>query len=321
MKKRNLVIVLMAALLLTTSTFVFAQGEQEAKDDGTVRAVAIVKKLSSSFWTDMKYGIEEQAKEYGWDVEVLCPVNETNEEQIQLLEMALLDPPDVFLITPVDSKGIAPVIEKINEYNIPIINFNTKISADDVKVETFVGVEYKQLAITAAEAIAKKVDYKANILMIEGTTGSQTAIDMKEGANSFFDKYPDLVVIDSMPANYRRADALNVTQNLLQKHADVDVIFACNGEMALGAAEAVRQSGRKGIMIATLNMSDEIAQAIQDGTITLTVDDDSTNVGKQAVVAAKKSLEGIKLPAESMQDGIVVDYDALDPYRIKYGIK
>ena len=320
MKRRNLVLVMMAVLLLVGSVSVFAQGGQEKADNGNVKVVAIVKKLSSSFWTDMKDGIEAQAGEYGWDVEVLCPVNETNEEQIQLLEMALLDPPDAFLITPVDSKGIAPVIEKINEAGIPIINFNTKISADDVDVETFVGVEYKQLAITAAEAIAKKVDYTANILMIEGTTGSQTAIDMKEGANSFFAKYDGLKVIDSMPANYRRADSLNVTQNLLQKHADVDVIFACNGEMALGAAEAVRQSGRKGIMIATLNMSDEIAQAIQDGTITLTVDDDSTNVGKQAVVAAKKVLDGIKLPAESMQDGIIVDYDALDPYRAKYGI-
>lgn len=283
-----------------------------------IRVVAAVKKLSSSFWVDMETGIKERCAEYGWDVEVLCPVNETNEEQIQLLEQSLLNPPDIYLITPIDSQGIIPVIEKINEAGIPIINFNTLLG-EGAEYETFVGVEYTALAKTCAEAIAEKAGYKGNIIMIEGTTGSQTAIDMKAGAEEVFTKYPDMKILDSQPANYLRAEALTVTQNLLQKHSDVQIIFACNGEMALGAAEAVRQANRSDIMIATLNMSDEVAQAIGNETITLTVDDDSTNVGKQAVSAAKRVLDGETLERFSYQEGIVVDSDTLAPYKEKYG--
>lgn len=295
-----------------------ADSSSNSSSEDTKRIVVAVKKLSSSFWVDMVEGVKTQAEEYGWAVDVVCPVNETNEEQIQLLEQSLLDPPDAYLITPIDSQGIIPVIERINEAGIPIINFNTRIG-EGVDTKTFVGVEYKTLAEICAESIAKKTDYKGNILMIEGTTGSQTAIDMKAGAEEIFAKYPDMKILDGQPANYLRADALSVTQNLLQKYDDVQIIFACNGEMALGAAEAVRQANREGILIATLNMSDEVAKAIANGSITLTVDDDSMNVGKQAVVAAKKVLDGETLEVNTYVDGIVVDEAALAPYKERYG--
>lgn len=283
------------------------------------KVVVAVKKLSSSFWVQMVEGIEDQCKEYGWEVEVLCPVNETNEEQIQLLEQSLLDPPDVYLITPIDSRGIVPTIEKINDAGIPVINFNTKIG-EGAETETFVGVEYQTLAAQAAEAIAEKVDYKGNILMLDGLTGSQTTIDIAAGAEGVFGKYGDMVILDRQPANYLRTDALTVTQNLLQKYSDVQIIFAGNGEMALGAAEAVRQANRSDIMIATLNMSDEVAEAIGDGSITLTVDDDSYTVGKTAAQSAKKALDGEKLEENIYTDGITVDSgESLDPYREKYG--
>lgn len=285
------------------------------------RVVLLVKKLSSTFWTDMQEAAEAKCEEFGWELETLSPTQaDNNEEQIQLLEQSLLDPPDIYLIAPADSQGIAPAIELINEAGIPIINVSTKITAEDVEYETFVGVEFYDLAKQAAYAICEKVDNKGNVVCLEGVTGSQSSIDIKQGSEEVF-KELGMNILESQPANYVRTDGLQVTQDLLQKHSDIDIVFAANGESALGAAEAIRQSGREDIMIATLNMSEELAQAIKDGIITLTVDDVSWKVGESSVVAAKDYFDNVELPKDLMQEGQVVDATSLDMYEDKYNLQ
>ncbi|MGX8702269.1 sugar ABC transporter substrate-binding protein [Caproiciproducens sp.] len=287
---------------------------------GKKRAILLVKKLSSTFWTDLQEGAKAQCEEYGWTLETLSPTKpDNNEEQIQLLEQSLNNPPDVYLIAAADSKGITPAIEKINEAGIPIIAVSAKLTDEGVDYVTFVGVEFYDLAKQAAEAIAEECGNKGNILMLTGTTGSSSAQDIERGATEVFGK-TDMKILASQPANYLRTEGLTVTQNLLQKYQDVDVIFAANGESALGAAEAVRQSGRKGIKIATMNMSKELAQAIQNGTIELTVDDVSGKIGQEGVVAAMKYFQGEKLEKDTLQQGIVVKKDTIQSYKTKYGI-
>ncbi len=297
-----------------------AAGGTSSKQVGKKRAILLVKKLSSTFWTDLQAEAKAQCEEYGWTLETLSPTKpDNNEEQIQLLQQSLNNPPDVYLIAAADSKGITPAIEEINKAGIPIIAVSAKLTDPSVQYVTFVGVEFYDLAKQCAEAIAKDCNNKGNILFLGGTTGSSSSQDIEKGAKEVFAK-TDMKILASQPANYVRTDGLTVTQNLLQKYPNVDVIFASNGESSLGAAEAVRQSGRKGIKIATMNMSKELVQAIDNGTITLTVDDVSGEVGKQGVVAAMKYFQGEKLPKDMLQKGIVVDKSNLSSYKTKYGV-
>lgn len=295
-------------------------GQTEAGGE-KIRAVLLVKKLNSSFWTDIEDAVKDQCAEYGWDVETLCPVTaDSNEEQIELLEQSLLNPPDVYLLCPADSKGIAPVIEQINEAGVPIINVQTRISGDDLDYVTFIGVDTYEMAKVGATEILKRVPDAENVIILEGITGSNTTEDIKRGVTEVFEAAPGVTIVASQTANGQRQDGMTVTQNLLQANPDVDIIFAGNGEMALGAAEALRQSGKTGVAIATINTSAEITQAIMDGIITLTVDDVSWKLGQQGVVAAKDYFEGKELPKEILVDVMIEDKDNLDYYKEKYGL-
>ena len=317
--KKMFMVVFIVAL---SCSFLFAAGEGESQQSNEIRAVFLVKKLSSSFWTDMVEAAEAQAEEYGWNLEVLSPiVADSNEEQIQLLEQSLLNPPDIYLIAAADSKGIAPAIEMINEEDVPIIAVSARILGEGLQYETFVGVEFYDIAKSSARALAERLDGKGNILFLEGVTGASSAMDINRGAQEVFAEYPEITILASQPANYQRQEALTVTQNLLQRYSDVDAIFASNGEMALGAVEALRQAGRSGISIATLNSSEELVRAIDNGEISLTADDVSWKVGQQAVVAAKRVLDGETLPKDSLQEAVIVDESTLAEYKAKYGIE
>ena len=290
---------------------------------GNKRVVLLVKKLSSSYWTDLADAVQEQCDAYGWELEILCPVTaDSNEEQIELLQQSLLDPPDVYLIAPADASGIAPAIEEINDAGIPIICVTNKIAEGCGDYVTYVGVQYYDIAATAASALVKHLGGSGKILFIEGTPGSSTSIDINDGAKSVFNAEAGIEILDSQPANYQRSEALTVTQNLLQKYSEVDAIFASNGEMALGAAEAVRQAGRENeIVVTALNCSQEIVQAIIDGKLLFTADDVAWKMGQQAVVAAHDYFSGVQLDKELMQDCVIVDESKLDEYKEMYGIQ
>jgi ABC-type sugar transport system substrate-binding protein len=290
--------------------------------DKPVKIAFMVNKLSSAFWKDVEKGAKDASAELKYEINILCPTTpDSNEEQIQLLEQALIDPPTIFVVTPADANGITPAIEMINEANIPIINYNARFLDKEVRSLTFVGLDKYELAKQAAEALVAKLGGKGKVLVLEGVTGSQTAMDIKNGATEVLLTTPGIEILDSQPANYLRTDGLTVTQNLLQKYPEVDAIFAANAESALGAAEAIRQAGRKGIKIATLNMSDEVAQAILNGVLTVVIDDVPYDVGRHCILTVKDYLDGKKIPAEIMLEGVKVDIDSIDPYVAKYGLK
>lgn len=291
----------------------------------SIKVSLLVKKLSSSFWTDVEDGVKAACKELGWTLRpTLCPITpDSNEEQIKLLEQDLLDPPDVYILCPADSKGIAPAIQQINKAKIPIINVNTRIIGDGLDVKAFVGVDCRQISNQLSEAMTKYMKEKANMVILQGTTGSQTGIDYYEGAVEIYKKYPGMVILDSQVGNYQRQLGMTVTQNLLQKYANIDMIHACNLEMALGAAVAVEQANRKGIKICTVNMSKEGAQALKDGKISIIADDNPYNVAYTSVKTAKEVLEGKKFtsdiicPATMVQEGTPVAQQYYDKYGIK----
>ena len=149
------------------------------------------------------------------------------------------------VIAPVDSEAIIPVTKKVNEAGIPIVNLNTKIS-DDTQYKTFVGLENVNQGYDTAKALFEAMGGSGKIFIIEGSTGAQTSIDRVTGCEKALAEYPDIEVVAQQSANYSRADALNVVQNLLQSQPDVDAIFCCNDEMALGSAEAVDAAGKTG---------------------------------------------------------------------------
>lgn len=293
--------------------------------DGVVEVSLLVKKLSSTFWTDMEQGCKDACEELGWVMRpTLCPVTpDSNEEQIQLIEQDLLDPPDLYILCPANSDGIIPVVEKINEAGVPIINVNTRIGSGPEYL-AFCGVDCYELATLVGESLSEAMNYEGNVVILEGVSGSQTAIDYKAGGVDVFNKYEGITILDSQIANYQRQDAITVTQNLLQKYDDIDAIYACNLEMAMGALVACEQAGREGILIGTVNMSSEGMQALADGRLYMIVDDNPYNVAYTAVHSFDEYCNG-----ETVLDGgditcpgtvVTIDNEASTFYYEKYGI-
>lgn len=273
--------------------------------------VVILKNNTSPFFLTVAEGAEAAGKELGVNVSVQTPVGTQegagNEEQTQLVEQAIASQADLVVMCPVDSEGIVPAIKKLKEANIPVVNLNTKIGGSEVMWETFVAIENYDVGYGVADELCKAMEGKGKIFIIEGTTGAQTSIDRTAGAKDAIAKYPDIEIVADQSASYNRATAMDVVQNLLQQTPDVNAIFCCNDEMALGSVEAVDAAGKGGqIFIGGVDGNTDALQAIQDGTMYVTCNSQPYNQGYGAVEAAVKVLKGEQLEDFYKTDSAII---------------
>ncbi|MGI6180492.1 MAG: sugar ABC transporter substrate-binding protein [Agathobaculum sp.] len=290
-------------------------GDAGAKKNITV----ILKNSTAPFFISVAEGAKAAGEELGYNVEVKTPVDTAegsgNEQQSQLAEEAIVNQVDLVVMCPVDSEAIIPAVQKIKDANIPVVNLNTRI-ADDTMYETFVGLENVNQGYDTAKALFEKMGGKGTLIIIEGSTGAQTSLDRIEGCKKALEEYPDIELVASQSANYSRAEALNVAQNLLQSYPDVNAFFCCNDEMALGTAEAVDAAGKTGqIMISGQDANDDAVAALKEGKITLTSFGDPFMQGYSAIEAAADVLEGKEVKDFYEVKTKVVNLDNADTFK------
>lgn len=281
--------------------------------------LVIVKNSTAPFWISVMDGAKAAGAELGYTVTCKTPVDTAegsgNEQQSNLCEEAIVSGVSCVVLAPVDSEAIVPATKKINEAGIPIVNLNTKIS-DDTQYKTFCGLENINQGYNTAKAMFELMNGEGKIFIIEGSTGAQTSIDRVKGFEKALAEYPNIEVVAQQSANYSRADALNVVQNLLQAHPDVNAILCCNDEMALGSAEAIDAANLTGtIKVAGQDANDDAVAALKEGKITVTSYGNPYMQGYTAVKAAVDVLEGKNVDAFYEVETVVVTKENVDTFK------
>lgn len=313
--KKTLVLGLVFVLLLGTLT-ACSKPVDTAKSK---EIVVILKNNTAPFFISVADGAKAAGEKLGYTVTVKTPVETAegsgNEQQAQLADEAVAKGVGCVVMCPVDSKAIIPVVQRLKEANIPVVNLNTRI-ADDTQYKTFVGLENINQGYDTAKALFDGMGGAGKIFIIEGSTGAQTSIDRVKGAEKALAEYPNIEVVAQQSANYNRAEALNVVQNLLQAHPDVNAIFCCNDEMALGSAEAVDAAGKTGeIKISGQDANDDACAALREGKIFVTSYGNPYMQGYTSVQAAVDVLEGKEVESFYEVKTMVVNLDNVDTFK------
>ena len=120
-------------------------------------------------------------------------------------------------------------------------------------------------------------------------------------------------VLASQPANYDRATAMTVMENMLQTFEDIDAVYAANDEMALGAAQAVEAAGLTGkIFVMGNDGTTEALEAVANGVLGATNATPGYIQGYIAVDIAFRYLSGETVPSTIAEKNTVIDLDNLD---------
>ncbi|GAB6676087.1 substrate-binding domain-containing protein [Streptococcus uberis] len=217
---------------------------------------------------------------------------------------------DAILINPVDSKAVISSIKAANSANIPVILIDRGSEGGDVL--TTVASDNVEAGKMAAEFVVKELGEKAKAFELSGVPGASATVDRGKGFNKIAKTKLD--VLSSQSANFDRAKALNTAQNMIQGHKDVQVIFAQNDEMALGAAQAVKSAGLKDILIVGIDGQPDAHDAIKNGDITATIAQQPAKMGEIAIQAAIDHYQGKKVKKTTVSPIYLVTKETVDQY-------
>ncbi len=216
----------------------------------TLTVAFVPKALNSPFWADMEQGAEGEAAAQGIQLLSLAAERETDvERQYQIIENLIQQRVDAILLSPAGSKELVPAIRKANDAKIPVLILDTRIDQEaaesvDARTFTYIGSDNFEGGAVAGRYLANELGGKGDVAIIEGISGHETADQRRLGFLDGIGAFPGIRVVASQTANWERARAYTVAENLLHAHPDLGGIFAANDEMALGALEAVAAAGR-----------------------------------------------------------------------------
>ena len=243
---------------------VLALASTTALADDEVIAV-FTKNLTNPFFQNERVGAENAAKQLKAKVVQYTPTKpDSIPEQLSEIEDVIVKKPAAVVLVPVDYKAMAPGFEKLNAAGIPIVNITDKSAGG--KIVAFVGIDDVQVAMTTAESLMKALGGKGNVVIIEGVKGSISSQDRVKGYTDVVKKYPNVKLLASQPGNYQRLNALQVMENLIQTHPQIDGVLAANDAMAIGAIEALDGAKRKAVVVG-INGTKEAVDAIKAGTL------------------------------------------------------
>jgi ribose transport system substrate-binding protein len=252
--------------------------------------------LAEPWRAAMNADIAARAKDFP-DLEIVyADAQQDNAKQVADVENFLRQKIDLLIISPNEAKPLTPVVKRAFDAKIPVIVLDREIEGDSYT--TFIGADNRAIGRAAGEFADSILGGHGNIIEIRGLPGSTPARDRSDGFHEAIAKSPGLKIIHDPAANWLRDEAVAQMEAALQAHPQIDLVYAHNDPMAIGAYLAAKAKGREKTMkfigIDGLPGIDGGRQAVADGKLAATFV--YPTGGKEAVEVADSVLRGIATP-------------------------
>ena len=258
----------------------------------------------SEWRTANTVSIKDAAKKDGVTLK-FADAQQKQENQVKALRSFIAQKVDVIAFSPVVESGWDTVLREAKAAKIPVILTDRAVNvADKSLYVTFIGSDFVEEGRRAGQWLlehAKKTpDATLNIVELQGTVGSAPAIDRKAGFLEVVGKNPKMKIIRSQTGDFTRAKGKEVMEAFLKAEGKkINVLYAHNDDMAIGAIQAIEEAGMKpgkDIIIISIDGVKGAFEAMIAGKLNVTVEC-SPLLGPQLMSIARDVVAGKPVPA------------------------
>ena len=242
--------------------------------------------------------IQEAAPEAGITLR-FSDAQQKQENQIKALRSFIAQKVDVIAFSPVVETGWETVLREAKAANIPVILTDRAVEvSDDTLYLSLIGSDFVEEGRKAghwlteyyATGAGKDAKGDVNIVELQGTVGSAPANDRKKGFAEVIASDPRFKIIRSQTGDFTRAKGKEVMEAFLKAEGKkINVLFAHNDDMAIGAIQAIEEAGMKpgtDIIIISIDGVKGAFEAMIAGKLNVTVEC-SPLLGPQLMNAVK----------------------------------
>lgn len=197
--------------------------------------------LNEPWRVAMNEEIKKEALAYRDVRVVFTDAAQSSDKQVKDVEALLQQGIDLLIISPNDSAQLTPVVSKAYK-KIPVIVLDRAVEGADYTL--FIGPDNKFIGKEAGRYVLDLLRSSGGkVVEIQGLAGSPPVRERSEGFREVLKNYPQIKIVKTVEADWQKDKAEDKMAEILSWNRDIDIVFAQNDPMALGAYQAVKKAG------------------------------------------------------------------------------
>jgi ribose transport system substrate-binding protein len=269
------------------------------------RLVALTKNKKNPAYIGARLGADRVAARHGCVLTHAVPDTPDDiDEQHALLRAAHAERPDAVLIVPAHATALNATLESMQADGIRVFSFVGR--PEGITPTCHVGSDDRALARGIADYLLDRLAPNAAVAMIDGHPDSITTPPRIAGFRDALRSRTGVTAAGSRCGYYLRDGGYAAMSELLADSPKIDGVLAANDFMALGALDAMRESGRK-LPIVGINATPEGVAAIKSTDLFASASFDAMKMACLATEAAVRALAGESVPGEIILPVEIVD--------------
>jgi len=256
------------------------------------------------YFVSCRVGAEEAAKELGVELIWDGPTGLDAARQNEVIENWITREVDVIAVAVENRAGISTVLRKARQRGIKVLTWDADAEPD--ARDFFVNQATSEgIGNTLTDEASRLLGGKGAFAII---TGALSAANQNEWIafikKRVAEQHPGLTLATIRPSDDDRDKAFSETQMILRVHPSVRLVMAISAPAVPGAAEAVRQAGRKDVNVIGLSLPNINKPYVHDGWVQTVVLWNTRDLGYLTIHAGMQMLQGtLAQGATSIQGG------------------
>lgn len=278
---------------------------------------ATIRSVDNVYWQALSDGYEAMAEKLSaagiaTTMDVQAPMGESDTEgQLANMKDQVRQGVDLIMASPISTSNCTEAVENAHNDNIPTIAVNNEFNGADM----FIGPNSYDEGVVAADWADENIG-EGECAIIMGLAGTDV---VKNRTNGFSERLEelgsDITVVDSQNADWDRNTAKDVAATMMKTYPDLKIICCNNDVMAMGAVEAVKESGKalnEDIYVIGMDGTDEAYESIRAGELSATVSMFPFYESQMATECAVRILLGQEMPSVIWTPALVTDAANVD---------
>lgn len=311
---RNLLAMMYALFLIS------AAGCAGDVADGETVVVGFSQIGAESDWRQANTAsIQSYAEEHGERFTLrFSDAQQKQENQIRSIRSFIAQGVDVIAFSPVVETGWEDVLKEAKAAGIPVILVDRQVEVSDESLYvSWIGADFVEEGRRAANWVVENTEGPVQVAELRGTPGSAPANDRREGFAEVIAGHDRVEVVWSQSGNFTRDEGMQAFEAFLNspEASEVDVLFAHNDDMALGAIQAIKEAGLKpgeDILVVSIDAVRQAFVAMTQGELNCTVECNPL-IGPQLFELIEKVAAGEDVPRQVfVEEGVFTQENAAE---------
>jgi len=268
---------LIVVLFFAAVSIVFAAGQGEKAQGGSVTSVKTIKPenvyigfsqvaLNCPYYIAMERAARETAKKLGVKITILNADGDVA-KQIDQINNLLVQGINGLIVNSVTEYGTQPVIKQVRARGIPVVAIDRNLYGDYI---AYIGIDQWKAGVLQGKYISEKLlPNGGNIVLLEGDPGGPANIGRMNGMLSVLNNEKNkgkYHILGKYAAYYNQSKGLTKMEEAIAAYGDkIDLVYAANDAMGLGALQALQEAGLTKVMICSIDGQKEAYEEIMKG--------------------------------------------------------